>query len=59
MKFLIVAIVLAGCAMPNEEIIKSTKLCEDAGMDTRVLTNPYTLSVMDVICIPAGTDGGK
>lgn len=50
MKYLILAVVLVGCSMSNEEIVKQNKICKDGGMDVNVRENEF--GVMRVDCVP-------
>lgn len=43
---------LTSCGMSNEEIIKQTKLCQDAGMYPAQVINGLTMNVDKVICVP-------
>ncbi len=52
--FLLLPLILGGCGrvMTNEEVIKQTKLCEDAGMDATLSYNGMTGAPHAIYCWP-------
>lgn len=46
---------LTGCAMSNDQVIRETKKCTDAGMKVEALPG-IVVGIMSVSCIPKDSD---
>jgi len=49
---LIIILIISGCSMSNDEIIKEHEKCKNAGMSTIVNNNGYSNNVKSVVCMP-------
>lgn len=44
-------LLLAGCGLSNDEIIRETKKCKDAGMEVDVIYNGITYDIGKIQCV--------